>query len=42
MPEFKVGDKVLIDCSHNPTFDPNSLQGQIVLICNWPSGAGDK
>ena len=42
MSEFKVGDKVLIDCNREPELAPNTLQGQIVLICNWPSGADDK
>lgn len=42
MLEFKVDDKVLIDCSHEPNFGSNVMHGQIVLICNWPLGTRDK
>ncbi len=42
MPDVKVGDKGLLDCSHEPSFGSNVRHGQVVLICNWPSGARDK
>ncbi len=32
MPKFKVGDKVLLDCSHKPNFCSNVMHGQILTV----------